>query len=135
MRSRETGAGRLNSLLAISAGGALGAISRYGLYNAVHAAFGRTFPYGTLAVNVLGSLLMGFFYVWLFDRLNVGPAWRAFLLVGFLGSFTTFSAFSIETLNLLEQGAWARSTVNVVASVVVCISAAWIGTILARQLA
>lgn len=101
----------------------------------MHAALGRAFPYGTLAVNVLGSLLMGFLYVWLFDRLNVGPAWRAFLLIGFLGSFTTFSAFSIETLNLIEQGAWARTVVNVTASVVVCISAAWVGTILARQLA
>lgn len=125
----------MGAVLAIAAGGALGALSRYGLYTAVHAAAGRAFPYGTLVVNVLGSLAMGFLYVWLFDRLNVGAEWRAFLLVGFLGSFTTFSAFSLETLNLLEQGAAGRAALNVVASVVVCITAAWIGTIVARQLA
>ncbi len=96
---------------------------------------GRDFPYGTLVVNVIGSLLMGFLYVWLFDRLNMGPGWRAFLLVGCLGSFTTFSAFSIETLNLMVDGAWIRSLVNVLASVIVCIAMAWLGTIVARQLA
>ena len=122
-------------VLAIAAGGALGALSRYGLYTVVHAAAGCAFPFGTLVVNLLGSLAMGFLYVWLFDRLNVGPEWRAFLLVGFLGSFTTFSAFSLETLNLLEQGAVGRAALNVVASVVVCITAAWIGTMVARQLA
>jgi len=78
---------------------------------------------------------MGFLYVWLFDRLNIGPTWRAFLLVGCLGSFTTFSAFSIETLNLMQQGAWMKSVVNVFASVVICIAMAWLGTIAARQLA
>lgn len=122
-------------MLAIAAGGALGALSRYGVYSAVHAVAGRDFPYGTLAVNVVGSLAMGFLYVWLFDRLNVGSGWRAFLLIGFLGSFTTFSAFSIETFNLLQQGAAGRAVVNITASVVVCISAAWIGTMVARQLA
>lgn len=121
--------------MAIAAGGALGAVSRYGVYTAVHAAFGRDFPYGTFVVNVIGSLAMGFLYVWLFDRLNVGPSWRAFLLVGYLGSFTTFSAFSIETLNLIEQGLLGRSLLNVFGSIALCITAAWIGTILARQVA
>ncbi|NND59113.1 MAG: fluoride efflux transporter CrcB [Gammaproteobacteria bacterium] len=125
----------MNTIFAVAAGGAVGALGRYGLYNLVHSVTGRAFPYGTLAVNILGSLLMGFLYVWLFDRLNVGPAWRAFLLVGCLGSFTTFSAFSIETLNLAQNGDWWRAAVNIVASVVVCIAAAWLGTILARQLA
>ena len=125
----------MNTALAVAAGGALGALGRYWLYNAVHALLGRGFPFGTLAVNVTGSLLMGFLYVWLFDRLNMGASWRAFLLVGCLGSFTTFSAFSLETLNLLQQGAWLRGAGNVLASVVVCIAAAWIGTILGRQLA
>ena len=123
------------TLVSVAAGGAIGALGRYGLYNAVHAGLGRGFPYGTLAVNVLGSLLIGFLYVWLFDRLNMGSHWRAFLLVGFLGSFTTFSAFSIETLNLLAGGALARGFANIFVSVTVCIGAAWLGTILARQLA
>ena len=117
---------------AVAAGGALGAMARFGVYNGVHALLGRDFPYGTLVVNVAGSLLMGFLYVWLFDRLNVGEVWRAFLLVGCLGAFTTFSAFSIETLNLMEQGAYGRSLVNVVASVVACAGAAWLGAAAAR---
>lgn len=125
----------MNTLLAIAAGGALGAVSRYGIYTGVHAAMGRGFPYGTLVVNVIGSLAMGFLYIWLFDRFNVGSSWRAFLLIGYLGSFTTFSAFSLETLNLLEQGDWLRATLNVIGSVTLCIAAAWVGTILARQLA
>ena len=120
---------------AVAAGGALGALARFGVYNAVHGVLGRGFPYGTLAVNVAGSLAMGFLYVWMFDRLNVGEAWRAFLLVGCLGAFTTFSAFSIETLNLLEQGAYAKSLVNVVASVMTCVGAAWLGAVMARQFA
>ena len=101
----------------------------------MHALLGRQFPFGTLTVNVIGSLLMGFLYVWLFDRLNAGPVWRAFLLIGCLGSFTTFSAFSIETLNLIQQGDWLKSSFNVLASVVVCIAMAWLGTIAARHLA
>ena len=125
----------MNTVLAVAAGGAIGAVGRYWLYNAVHGLLGRGFPFGTLAVNVIGSALMGFLYVWLFDRLNMGTPWRAFLLVGCLGSFTTFSAFSLETLNLLQQGAWMRGCGNVVLNVAVCIAAAWTGTILGRQLA
>ncbi len=122
-------------IVAVAAGGALGAVARYLVYNAVHGLLGRDFPYGTLTVNIVGSLAMGFLYAWLFDRLNVGVEWRAFLLVGVLGSFTTFSAFSIETLNLLEQGEIGRSALNVALSVVVCVGAAWIGVLAARQLA
>ena len=125
----------MKTVLAVAAGGAIGAVGRYWLYNAVHGLLGRGFPFGTLAVNVIGSAMMGFLYVWLFDRLNIGTPWRAFLLVGCLGSFTTFSAFSLETLNLLQQGAWLRGSGNVVLSVMVCIAAAWAGTILGRQLA
>lgn len=117
----------MNTLLAIGTGGALGALSRYWMYNGVHALLGRGFPYGTLIVNVVGSLGIGFLYVWLFDRLNVGTEWRAFLVVGFLGAFTTFSAFSIETLNLMQQGAFTRSFANIFANVLLCVGAAWLG--------
>ncbi len=117
----------MNTVLAIGTGGALGALSRYWMYNGVHALLGRNFPYGTLTVNVIGSLAIGFLYVWLFDRLNVGSDWRAFLVVGFLGAFTTFSAFSIETLNLLQQGSFSKSLVNIFANVVICVAAAWLG--------
>ena len=75
---------RSTQVLAIAAGGALGALLRYWTSLAVHSKFGSGFPYGTLTVNVLGSLLMGFLYIWLIDRMTAGPALRAFLLIGVL---------------------------------------------------
>jgi len=124
----------MTKLLAIAAGGAIGALLRYWTSVAVHTRLGASFPYGTLAVNVIGSLLMGFLYIWLIERMAVGPAMRAFMLIGVLGAFTTFSTFSIETLNLLESGQAGRALINVLLSVFVCISAAGIGVLAARQL-
>jgi CrcB protein len=124
----------MTQILAIAAGGALGALLRYWTSIAVHARLGMAFPYGTLAVNVLGSLLMGFLYIWLIDRMAAGPALRAFLLIGVLGAFTTFSTFSMETLNLLEAGHPGKALANVLVSVVVCVTAAGLGVVAARQL-
>ena len=124
----------MTKLLAIAAGGAIGALLRYWTSVAVHARLGAGFPYGTLAVNVIGSLLVGFLYIWLLDRMTAGPAMRAFLLIGLLGGFTTFSTFSMETLNLLESGKAGRALANIVVSVLVCISAAAVGVLAARQL-
>ncbi len=121
-------------VVAIALGGAAGALLRFWMSGAVHALLGRGFPYGTLAVNVLGSLAMGFLYVWLLERSTLGPEWRGALLVGLLGAFTTFSTFSLETLNLVEEGALARAVANVLLSVVLCIGAAWCGMLAARQL-
>ena len=108
---------------------------RFGVSTGVYTLLGRGFPWGTLAVNVLGSLAMGFLYVMLIERLASAPEWRGFLLVGLLGSFTTFSTFSIETLNLLEQAQYARAMTNMLVSVIACVGAALLGLILARQLA
>ncbi len=124
----------MTQILAIAAGGALGALLRYWTSIAVHGRLGMAFPYGTLAVNVLGSLLMGFLYIWLIDRMAAGPALRAFLLIGVLGAFTTFSTFSMETLNLLEAGHPGKALANVLVSVVVCVTAAGLGVVAARQL-
>ena len=124
----------MTQALAIAAGGAIGALLRYWASTGVHAWLGRGFPYGTLFVNVLGSLLMGFLFVWLIDRMAAGPALRAFLLIGVLGAFTTFSTFSVETLNLIESGQFGKALLNVVASVVVCVAAAGAGVLAARQL-
>jgi len=124
----------MKMILYIACGGAVGAVLRYGASLGVYSLLGRGFPYGTLFVNVTGSLLMGLLSIAMLERFNVGPEWRAAILVGLLGSFTTFSTFSIETLNLLEQGDVMRAMANIAFSVIVCLIAVWMGISLGRQL-
>lgn len=124
----------LKQVLFIAAGGAVGAVLRYWVSTAVYGWLGRGFPYGTLAVNVVGSLLMGFLFVVLVERAAMGAEWRAFVLVGLLGAFTTFSTFSIETLNLIEQAEHAKAFANALVSVFACVMAAFVGVVMARQL-
>lgn len=124
----------MTQIMAIAAGGALGALLRYWTSVAVHSRLGSGFPYGTLVVNVVGSLLMGFLYIWLLERMSVGPALRAFLTIGLLGALTTFSTFSVETLALLESGQPTKAALNILLSVVVCLLAAALGIFAARQL-
>lgn len=121
-------------LLAIAAGGAVGSVLRYGMSIGVYGLLGRGFPYGTLSVNVLGSLIMGFLYVMLVERMALATEWRAALLIGLLGAFTTFSTFSLETLQLIEGGELLKAVMNVILSVVLCLAAAWLGLVFARQL-
>ena len=123
----------IKHLAASAVAGAAGAVLRYTVSNAVYRLFGQDFPYGTLAVNVLGSLLIGYGFVVLIERSLLGDTWRLAILVGLLGSFTTFSTFSLETLSLFTQGAALRASVNVVASVVLCLAACWAGIVLGRQ--
>ncbi len=123
----------MKQLLLVGFGGALGSMLRFGMSMGLHALVGRTFPWGTLFVNVTGSFVMGLVYVLLIERVALGPEWRALLMVGLLGGYTTFSSFSIETLNLIESGDLLRAAVNVLASVVLCLAAVWTGVIVARQ--
>ncbi len=120
--------------LAIAVGGAAGALFRFWVSTWAYGRLGRDFPWGTLVVNVVGSLLMGLLYILLIERLVVSPLWRAALLVGFLGAFTTFSTFSIETLNLIEEGALFSALSNVLVSVILCLLGAWLGVLLGRTL-
>ena len=121
-------------VIAIGVGGALGSVLRYWMSTWVHALAGRGFPYGTLAVNVLGCLAMGFLFVLLVERLSNDTVLRAGLLIGLLGGFTTFSSFSIETFNLIEDGAWLKAALNTAVSVALCVGGTWIGVILGRQI-
>ncbi len=121
-------------LISIAIGGAVGALCRYGMSNGVYALLGRGFPYGTLSVNVLGSIIMGLSYVMLIERMDVSPEWRAGITIGLLGAFTTFSTFSIETLNLIESGESIKAGINILLSVTLCVSGCWLGMILGRQI-
>ncbi len=126
--------GILIQTLAIAGGGAAGALLRFWISTWVYGRLGRDFPWGTLVVNVAGSLLMGLLYILLVERLTLSPAWRAALLVGLLGAFTTFSTFSLETLNLIEDGALLKALMNVLLSVAMCLLAAWLGILLGRSI-
>ena len=127
-------------IIAIAIGGALGALSRYGLVAWVtrhveeHFPDVGSFPFGTLVVNILGSLLIGVCYVVVLDRLQLSPQWQAITMVGFLGAFTTFSTFSLETLVMLQDGRYVAALSYILLSVVVCVVAVLGGITLAKQL-
>ena len=121
------------TLLVVGLGGAAGALSRYWAIGWVQALAGIGFPWGTLAVNVTGSLALGFALVWL-QSLAPSPELRDLVAVGFLGSFTTFSTFSWETLTLIRDGAWGRAGGYALGSVLVCVLACAAGAALASAL-
>lgn len=121
-------------LLAIAAAGALGSVLRFVMSQGINQWTGIKFPLGTLCVNVLGCLLIGFLSMLFIERLATLPIWRAAILIGFLGGFTTFSSFSLDTFNLFEQGYLAGALLNVVSSLVLCLLATVIGVYLGRSL-
>lgn len=113
----------------VALGSALGGMARFGCSGLAGRLFGETFPWGTLIVNVTGSLLIGCI-AGIFSpdaKLLLASEWRAFLMIGVLGGFTTFSTFSLETLNLARDGQWPLAGANVAASLVLCLLAVWIG--------
>ncbi|BCN93028.1 putative fluoride ion transporter CrcB [Thiomicrorhabdus immobilis] len=118
---------------AIAMGGALGATARFAMSHQVYQWFGRDFAWGTLSVNMLGSFIMGLMAVLLVDKLGVSTEWRAFIMVGFLGAFTTFSTFSFETMQYLEVGEINKAFMNIAISVLTCLVAVWLGMLAGRQ--
>ena len=110
----------------------MGALARHGATTAMAAAFGPRFPLGTLAVNVAGSFAMGWLFALFAGRVDISPELRLLVTTGLLGAFTTFSAFSMETLVLLQAGRWLAGAANVVLSVALCLGAAWLGTLVVR---
>jgi len=117
----------------IAAGGALGAVSRYYVATSVFKWAGKPFPYGTLSVNLLGSFVIGMAYVWLVQNEWGSEHHKHLAMVGFLGAFTTFSTFSLESVGLLEQQRWVAAFAYISSSLVGCMSATVAGMWLARQ--
>lgn len=113
----------------IAVGSALGGVGRYWCSGIIANAFGETFPWGTLVVNVVGSFVIGFFATLTAPdgRLLVGSTARQFVMVGLCGGYTTFSSFSLQTLNLVRDGEWLWAGANIVLSVVLCLTAVWLG--------
>lgn len=118
--------------IAVAVGGAIGCCARLGVTQIVHAAYGHNFPVATLTINVLGCFLMGFLFFATFERLNVGPVWRAAILSGGLGGFTTFSTFAMESLLLMERGQTASALLYLALSVILGLIAVFTGAYLAR---
>ena len=120
--------------LYIAMGGALGAVSRYGVTLGAARLGATGFPYATLTVNVVGSFLIGLFVAWIGGRTEINPALRPLIQVGFLGALTTFSTFSLDVLILLEQGRFTQAGLYIAASVLVCLAACFIGLLAGRSL-
>lgn len=120
----------------IALGGALGSMARYGCGGLVARLVGETFPWGTLLINVVGSLVIGFFATLTGPegRLLVAPDARMFVTIGLCGGFTTFSSFSLQTLNLVRDGDMVGAGANVAASVAACLVAVWLGSVGAAAL-
>jgi len=111
----------------------IGAFARYGQTLVVQSVLGRSFPFATLSINVLGSFLMGFLFFASLERVNLSPELRTGILTGGLGAYTTFSTFSLESLNLIENGEMVKAGLYVTASVVLSIAAAIFGAYLSRH--
>ena len=124
------------SYIWIAIGSAIGGVLRFLCSGLIAERIGETFPWGTLAVNVVGSWIIGFFFTLTEPdgRLLVGTVGRQFVMVGICGGFTTFSSFSLQTLTLARDGDWLRASANIVVSVVLCLVAVWLGHIAAAAL-
>jgi len=116
----------------IGVGAFLGANLRYFLQTWTANRWGPDFPYGTLIINISGSFILGFFITLVTQRVAVSPEWRAFVVVGLLGGFTTFSSFSVETLNLVQTGRWLPAALYLAGNVCLGLFGAYLGVILAR---
>jgi CrcB protein len=124
------------SYLLVAIGGALGSVARFWLSGFVAHRVGETFPFGTILVNVTGSFAIGFFATLTSPdgRILVSPSFRQFFMIGICGGYTTFSSFSLQTLNLANDGEWLYAGMNIVFSVILCLVAVWLGHLAASVL-
>ncbi len=124
----------MRDFLIISLGAVFGANARYVFSRFTAKMIGPAFPYGTLIINVVGSAIVGFFIVWATERVLLDPRWRLLVVIGFCGSFTTFSSYAFETMAYFEQGQWALMFGNILGNNLLCLASALSGMALARVL-
>lgn len=125
----------MEKYLFIGLGGFLGSVSRFWLSTVIHRAWGTAFPYGTLAVNIAGCFTIGLLITLFQEHFIQNPNIRLFLVIGVLGGFTTFSSFSLDTVELLKAGRMAAAGWNVLLSLAGCLTATWLGILAGERLA
>jgi CrcB protein len=121
-------------VLVISLGAIVGANARYFISRYAAQTLGPVFPYGTLIINISGSLIVGFFVIWTSERVLIDPRWRLLVVVGFCGAFTTFSSYAFESMAYFEQGQWLLMLANIFSNNLLCLAGALGGMALARVL-
>ncbi len=124
----------MRDFVIVSIGAIVGANARWVISRYAARLLGPVFPYGTLIINIAGSLIVGFFIIWTSERVLVDPRWRLLIVVGFCGAFTTFSSYAFETMAYFEQGQWALMVANVLSNNLLCLGAVLAGMVLARVL-
>jgi CrcB protein len=124
----------VKDFLAISVAAIVGANLRFLLSRLAAREFGPIFPFGTLIINIVGSFIVGFFVIWTTERVLIDPRWRLLVVVGFCGSFTTFSSYAFETMAYFEHGQWGLMLTNVLSNNLLCLGGALAGIALARAL-
>ena len=122
----------IKDFLAISVAAIVGANLRYFLSRLAVRGFGPVFPYGTLFINIVGSFIVGWFLVWTTERVLVNPRWRLLVVIGFCGSFTTFSSYAFETMAYFERGQWGLMFANILSNNILCLGASLAGMAAAR---
>ena len=120
------------NLSLVFVGGGIGAVARYWMQGIVYRFMSGVFPYGTVVVNVLGCFMIGLLMTGMEERFMVNPSLRIFITIGILGGFTTFSSFSFETIALFQDGEVFFGMLNILASVVICLSATYIGVVIGK---